>query len=78
MEYTVSLSYFLVLQVANIKLNPLLIRPSLIIVALFLASIFFRQIDMVVCHWIGFGTHFMWHILNAMVLFLFVKILYKD
>ena len=33
-------------------------------------SLVFRTIDNAVCPWFPLGTHFMWHILNATVLYL--------
>ena len=50
---------------------------SLLIAAsvLFLISLTFRTIDEEICDIIPFGTHFMWHILNGVVLFLLVQVL---
>jgi hypothetical protein len=76
MQYIVALSFFVVLQIFNRNWNPALIKPSFIVVLLFAFSIFFRQTDLLVCEYIGFGTHFMWHILNGVVLYLFVRMLY--
>ncbi|MGH1404054.1 MAG: ceramidase domain-containing protein [Alphaproteobacteria bacterium] len=46
-------------------------RPVLLIAALvFTVSLTFRSIDMAVCESIEMGTHFMWHILNGLVLYL--------
>jgi hypothetical protein len=42
---------------------------------LFAVSVTFRTIDEPLCHNITFGTHFLWHILNAMVLFSLLRIL---
>lgn len=36
----------------------------------FIVSLAFRSIDMALCDHIAFGTHFMWHILNGLVLYL--------
>jgi len=36
----------------------------------FVASMSFRSIDMAVCETVPLGTHFLWHILNACVLYL--------
>ena len=35
---------------------------------LLLVSLFFRSIDMAVCDSFPLGTHFLWHILNAVML----------
>jgi len=48
-------------------------RCSGIYFGLFLASLGFRTIDQAVCEWTPVGTHFMWHILNAAVLYLCVR-----
>ena len=37
-----------------------------------LLSLFFRTIDMTVCESLPLGTHFLWHILNGLVVFLAV------
>jgi hypothetical protein len=36
-------------------------------------SLFFRSIDMAVCSSFPFGTHFIWHCLNAVVLYLLLR-----
>lgn len=38
--------------------------------ALFSLSLIFRTIDMKVCHLVPSGTHFLWHLLNASVIYL--------
>lgn len=40
---------------------------------IFLISLTFRTVDFVFCPSIPFGTHFMWHILNSIVLYLSVR-----
>lgn len=45
----------------------------LIAAAIFAASLVFRSIDFAVCGWLPVGTHFMWHMLNALVLFALLK-----
>lgn len=42
----------------------------LIAAGVFLLSLTFRSIDMYVCQDIEIGTHFLWHILNSIVLYL--------
>jgi hypothetical protein len=37
-------------------------------------SVFFRSIDMEVCPFFSTGTHFMWHILNSIVLYFLLKL----
>ncbi|MFN4167700.1 MAG: ceramidase domain-containing protein [Pannonibacter phragmitetus] len=41
----------------------------------FAASLTFRTLDMPVCDSLALGTHFMWHILNGLVLFLLLRLL---
>ena len=41
----------------------------------FLLSLFFRSIDLAVCPYVPVGTHFVWHILNGVVLYLVVRAL---
>jgi hypothetical protein len=40
---------------------------------IFLISLVFRSVDLVVCPAFSWGTHFMWHILNSGVLYLLVR-----
>jgi hypothetical protein len=39
----------------------------------FAASYFFRSIDRSICEAVPFGTHFLWHVLNATVLYLLMR-----
>jgi len=49
------------------------LTPNLtLIVILFAIALFFRTIDLAVCSIISIGTHFIWHILNALMFYLFV------
>jgi hypothetical protein len=43
-------------------------------VAIFTAAIAFRSIDEAVCPLVPIGTHFLWHLLNGVVLYLFAAI----
>ena len=43
--------------------------------SLFLLSIFFRSIDNMICAQFVLGTHFLWHILNALVIYLAMRAL---
>ena len=40
---------------------------------LFTTSFFLRSIDMAVCRFFPFGTHFIWHCLNAAVLYVLLR-----
>lgn len=48
----------------------------LFILVLFSFSLFLRSIDIYLCNTFLIGTHFIWHILNALVLYLLVKFYY--
>lgn len=43
-----------------------------------LISIFFRSVDNAVCEQIPFGTHFLWHSLNAILLYILMKQLIRN
>jgi len=43
--------------------------------AVFTVSLTFRAIDLPLCGQIAIGTHFLWHILNAVVLFMLLRVL---
>ncbi|WP_372425536.1 hypothetical protein [Salinarimonas chemoclinalis] len=45
----------------------------LLAAATFALSLVFRSVDVAVCGWLPLGTHFLWHVLNAVVLFLCVR-----
>ena len=45
-----------------------------IIIALFAIAFIFRTIDYTVCPVLSMGTHFIWHILNALVLYLLIRL----
>ena len=41
--------------------------------AVFVAALVFRSIDRAVCQSVPYGTHFLWHVLNAAVLYLLLR-----
>lgn len=45
--------------------------------AIWMASLFFRTIDLNVCSFFPIGTHFIWHLLNAIVLYRLVMVVLK-
>ena len=65
--YLLSL-YFLLYKYKNYQYN-LILTATLI----FNLSILLRSLDFHLCNILYFGTHFIWHILNSLVLFLLVK-----
>ncbi|GAA4428162.1 ceramidase domain-containing protein [Actinokineospora soli] len=44
------------------------------IAALFAVSLTLRTVDLGVCGWLPVGTHFLWHVLNAAVLYLVIRV----
>lgn len=41
----------------------------------FAVSLTFRSVDMLICPYVWIGTHFLWHCLNAVVLYLCLRVL---
>jgi len=77
MGYLAALAYFAILQMYNFILRNGFAWKSLYVVFLFFISICFRQYDLYFCEATGgMGTHFIWHILNAVVLYRFSLLLY--
>ena len=50
-------------------------RLLLAATGVFLISLVFRSIDQAVCPYVPIGTHFLWHILNGVVLYLSMRAL---
>lgn len=50
----------------------------LITAGIFLVSIGFRTFDEPICHTLSIGTHFIWHLLNAVVLYRLAMIFLKQ
>jgi hypothetical protein len=50
-------------------------EPFLLLLAagIFCVSLFFRTIDMAVCHFCPTGTHFLWHFLNSILMLLAMR-----
>ena len=74
--YIIAISYFILLQAYNYFKFREIVKKSLIISFILLTSILLRQLDLSICNTIAIGTHFIWHTLNSIVLYLFVKLLY--
>lgn len=47
----------------------------LAITGIFLVSLTFRSIDEAICAQVAIGTHFLWHLLNGLVLYLSMRVL---
>jgi hypothetical protein len=54
------------------KHEPLILLTALVA---FLVSILFRSIDLIVCPYFEYGTHFLWHIFNGILLYLSARAL---
>lgn len=74
--YFSAITYLLVIQIYNYYNMRSIIKKSMIIIIVFLISLTFRQANLFLCNNIHFGTHFMWHILNGLSLYLMVLALY--
>ncbi|HEX6118303.1 MAG TPA: ceramidase domain-containing protein [Dongiaceae bacterium] len=48
--------------------------PMLAAMAVFLCAYFFRSLDHAICGAFPLGSHFMWHLLNALLLFLLIRL----
>lgn len=53
-------------------------KPVAVTLAIFTASLLFRTVDMAVCPSISIGTHFLWHILNSVVLYRLLRLLIRS
>lgn len=52
------------------------LTPDLvIIISLFATALIFRTLDLMICPVFSVGTHFIWHIINALVFYLVVRVL---
>ena len=66
----------LIATILWIRDNP--VKKGMIITTLvFTLSICMRILDLKICHIVPFGSHFMWHILNASTIYFAVKSLIK-
>ena len=48
-------------------------RAMLTAAAIFVASLALRIVDLDICHAFPLGTHFLWHVLNAVLLYLLLR-----
>ena len=63
--FTLYLIYFLIICKNTVRKKQYILYAAI----LFSASVTFRVLDKNLCNTIFFGTHFIWHILNAITLF---------
>lgn len=71
--YSPALIFILGLGIYHFKMQKREPWVLLISAAVFVVSITLRSIDMLVCDDLPIGIHYMWHILNAVVLYLAVR-----
>jgi hypothetical protein len=50
-------------------------RQMLVAGAIFTMAMLFRTVDRSVCQWVPQGTHFIWHLLNAWLLYMLTRAL---
>ena len=67
--YLPALVVLIVFTVLAFKRDRKLFKHLFLAATLFIASIIFRSLDFIVCGFFPLGVHFVWHILNGMVLF---------
>ena len=69
-SYLTALFAMLLISVISLVRDETEISRGLFITSIiFIISLTFRQLDHVACSYISFGTHWIWHILNAILLY---------
>lgn len=71
--YLPSLAAIWIIALLIRRTHPKAARDMGIAGALFIASLTFRSIDMRVCAALPIGVHYLWHIINAVMLFLVIR-----
>ena len=72
--YLPTMVVLLALGLRTLRRNPVTGRTFLIAVGVFLLSFTARALDEPLCPLIPFGTHFVWHLLNATLLYMLATI----
>jgi hypothetical protein len=72
--YASAFLLMLVIALYHLKYQKQASFMMLIATAIFFVSLIFRSIDIKVCATIPFGTHFVWHLLNGIVLYLTARV----
>ncbi len=67
---------FLSGTVVAARLKNVLFKQASMIFVLFLVAFITRQLDLILCSLFPFGTHFVWHMINAFIVYYGVKALY--
>jgi hypothetical protein len=71
--YLPTVAAFLFLGVASARWTGRVQKTFLLAVAVFMLAFTFRTLDTPLCAYLPIGTHFMWHLLNAALLYLLVR-----
>jgi len=74
---TALLAMLLISAISLVKKELEISRGLFIASIIFMISLTFRQIDTIACSYIPFGTHLIWHILNAILLYSLVLLFIK-
>ena len=74
LPYLIVLVFGVFLSYGLVKKYKILTPHLVTIIVLFAIAFFFRTIDHTVCPVFSAGTHFIWHILNALVLYLLIRV----
>lgn len=77
LQYAPALFFMAVFTFSLYLKRPLLFQYGLLAMIVFLSSLSFRTIDMMFCDSVAIGTHFAWHILNAIMLYLLLFIMHR-
>lgn len=70
--YAPAILYLLILSIYHVATNKKRKYTLLASSIIFIFSLTFRSIDMMFCDHLPFGTHFMWHLLNGVMLYMIV------
>ncbi len=76
-SYLPALLAIYVVGLFYLRKNGPLARQVLLAGMVFTLSLTFRAIDEPLCNSVTFGTHFLWHILNSLVLYLLLRVLIR-
>jgi len=74
---SVNATVFLVIIAWSFKKYGRIAFEGLVVLSVYLTAIIMRGIDLQVCQTFPLGTHFLWHIMNALAVYLAVKFLIK-
>lgn len=77
LQYAPALFFMAVFAISLYFKRRMLFKYVASAVLVFFLSLSFRTVDMHFCESLEIGTHFMWHILNALMLFLLLLTLHK-